>query len=152
MEAGSEARIAGVSTEGLSWRRLPFAALAAAVAASAANVIVFFIASSAGFISPDVLVPAANGEAPITAGMVVASSVAGTLAATLVFAGFGLFSRRPVGVFRIASVVALAVSLAMPFTLAAPIPMTLSLEAMHIVAWAVIVGVLTTFARKEGSQ
>lgn len=148
MEAGSEARNEGVASEGIAWRRLPLAALLAALGASVANVLVFFIASGAGFISPGVLVPAAGGESSITAGMVVASSVAGTVGASLVFAGIGVFSRRPVRVFRIVSVVALAASLVMPLTLAAPISMVASLEAMHIVAWAAIVGILTTMTRK----
>lgn len=148
MEAGSEARNAGITAGGIAWRRLPLAALVAAATASIANILVYYAASGLGFISRDVLVPAAGGDSPITAGMVVASSVVGAVAAAVVFAGIGLFSRRPVRVFRIVSVAALVASLAMPLTLAAPMPMTLALEAMHIVAWAVIVGLLTTLARK----
>jgi disulfide bond formation protein DsbB len=154
MAAESEAR--GVTTAagrgadaGVSWRRLPLATVAAALAASAANAVVFFVASGAGFIPRDALVPAAGGEAPITVGMVAASSVAGALGAAVVFAVIGLFARRPVRMFRIASVAALAVSLAMPLKIpGVPASMIASLEAMHRVAWAVIVGILTTLARK----
>ncbi|MBA2690943.1 MAG: hypothetical protein H0U65_00405 [Rubrobacter sp.] len=151
MEAGSEARNTRIADGGIAWRRLPLAALVAAAAASIANVLVLFAASGAGFITRDVLVPTAGGESPITTGMVVASSVAGAVAATAVFAGIGLFARRPMRIFRIVSVAALALSFAMPLTLAAPVPMILSLEAMHIVAWAAVVGILTTLPRrKEG--
>lgn len=150
MEAGSKARNAGISdAEGIAWRRLPLATLAAAIVASAANVLVFFIASGLGFISQSVLVPAAGGESSITVGMVVVSSVAGAVGAAVVFAVAGLFARRPVRVFRIVSVAALALSLAMPLTIpGVPLAMIASLEAMHIVAWAAVVGILTTLARK----
>ncbi len=134
---------------GISWRRLPLATVAAALAASIANALFFLAASGAGFIPQSVLVPAAGGESPITVGMVVVSSVAGTLGAAGVFAVIGLFARHPVRVFRTLSVVALVVSFAMPL----PIPeatssMIASLEARHIIAWAVIVALLTTLARK----
>ncbi len=155
MEAGSEARSTGrISNEGIAWRRLPLAALAAAVAASVANVLVFFAASGVGFITPDVLVPAASGESPITTVMVVFSTVAGAVGAAIVFAVIGLFARRPVRFFRMLSVAVLAVSFAMPFTIVAPVAMVLSLEVMHIAAWAVIVAALTTMTRREegGSQ
>lgn len=148
-ESEAQATTAGrVMDAGISWRRLPLATVAAALAASAANVLVFLVASGLGFIPPDVLVPAAGGEAPISVGMVVVSSVAGTVGAALVFAVIGLFARRPVRVFRIVSVAALAVSLVMPLTIGAPAATVVSLEAMHIVAWAVITNLLITLAQK----
>lgn len=154
MVAGSEARITKrVGSEGISWRRLPLAALAAALAASVSNALVFFITSGVGFIPQTVLVPAAGGESPITVGMVAVSSVAGAAGAAIVFSIVGLFTRRPVRVFRILSVVALAASFAMPLAIPdAPASMVASLEAMHVVAWAVIVALLTTLARKGGTR
>lgn len=153
MTAGSEARItARIPTESVAWRRLPLAALLAALGASAANVLVFFAASGMGFITPDVLVPAASGESPITASMVVFSSVAGTVGATLAFAIVGLFAKRPARFFRILSIAVLILSFAMPFTIGAPVAMVMSLEAMHIVAWAVIVATLTTMTRNGGTR
>lgn len=70
-----------------------------------------------------------------------------TLVAALVFAAIGSFAKHPVRVFRLVSAVVLVISSAMPLTLPAPAVMIASLEVMHVVAWAVIVGILTTFAR-----
>jgi hypothetical protein len=45
--------------------------------------------------------------------------------------------------------VALVLSLATPLTIpGAPLSMVLSLEVMHVAAWAVIVGLLTVLARR----
>lgn len=152
MEAGSKARTMN-SVGDIAWRRLPLAALVAAVAASVANTLVYYAASGVGFILRDVLVPVANGQSPITVGAVVVASVVGTLGAAIVFAVIGLFARRPVRSFRIISVVALVVSLVAPATIpGAPLSMIASLEVMHVVAWAVIFGVLTTLVRKGDTQ
>ena len=81
--------------------------------------------------------------------LVAITSVVGAIAAAIIFAVIGLFARRPVRLFRIVSVVALVLSFAMPLTIpGAPFAMVLSLEVMHVVAWAVIVWLLTTLARK----
>jgi hypothetical protein len=63
-----------------------------------------------------------------------------------------LFARRPVRLFRIVAAVALMLSFVMPATVPdVPVAMRLSLALMHVVAWAVIVGLLTTLARNEAS-
>ncbi|MGH3086667.1 MAG: DUF6069 family protein, partial [Rubrobacteraceae bacterium] len=98
------------------------------------------------------LVPAASGESPITAGMVVVASVVGAVGATVVFAVIGLFSRRPARLFWIVSIVALVLSFVAPATIGAPVAMIMSLEVMHVVAWAVIVGTLTTLTRREEGE
>lgn len=46
-----------VHGEGIAWRRLPVAALLAAVAAAVANVLVYFAASALGLIPENVLIP-----------------------------------------------------------------------------------------------
>ena len=80
---------------------------------------------------------------------VVVSSVVGAIGAAIVFAIIGLFARRPVRLFRIVTTVLLVLSLATPLIIpGAPVAMILSLEVMHVVAWAVIVGLLTTMARQ----
>jgi hypothetical protein len=78
---------------------------------------------------------------------VVVSSVVGAIGAAIVFAIIGLFARRPVRLFRIVATVVLVLSFATPPTIpGAPVAMILSLEVMHVMAWAVIVGLLTTMA------
>lgn len=137
----------------VAWRRLPIVAPLAATVAAMSNALVYYAASGLGFIPQDVLVASPGGEAPLTAGPVVISSAAGAVGAAIVFALAGLFSRRPVRTFRIAAAVALVISFVTPFTISgAPVAMVLSLETMHVVAWAVIVGLLTTLARREKGE
>lgn len=76
--------------EGIAWRGLPLAVLLAAVAA---NVLVYFTASALGFISESALIPTADGEPPLTVGMVAIASVIGAVGAASVFAVIGLFAR-----------------------------------------------------------
>ena len=138
-----------IGGEELTWRRLPLAVLPAAAAAAIANSLIYFMASALGFIPESVLIPTAGGESPLTVGMVVVASVLGAVGAAVVFAVIGLFARRPVRLFRIVAVLALALSFATPLTIpGAPLAMILSMEVMHVVAWAVIVGLLTTMARR----
>ncbi len=138
--------------EGIAWRGLPLAVLLAAVAAVAANVLVYFAASALGFIPESTLIPTADGESPLTVGMVAIASVIGAVGAAIVFAVIGLFARRPVRVFRIVAVVVLVLSFATPLTIAsAPLSMILSMEVMHVAAWVVIVGLLTKLARREAN-
>lgn len=88
----------------------------------------------------------------MTVGMVAIASVIGAIGAAIVFAVIGLFARRPVRLFSIVAVVVLVLSFATPLTIpSAPFSMILSMEVMHVAAWAVIVGLLTKLARREAS-
>lgn len=139
-----------IGSERIDWGRLPWAALLAAVAATVANALVYLAASTLGFIPQSVLIPTAGGESPLTVGMVAITSVAGTVGAAIVFTIIGLFAQRPVRLFRIVSIVVLVLSFATPLTIpGAPLSMILSMEVMHVVAWAIIVGLLTTLAHSE---
>jgi hypothetical protein len=139
-----------VQSERISWRGLPISALLAAVAAAVANSLIFFGASALGFIPQSVLIPTAGGESPLTLGMVAISSVIGVMGAAAVFAVIALFVRHPVRLFRIVAVLVLVLSFATPLTIpGVPLSMILSMEAMHVAAWAVIVGLLTNLARRK---
>jgi hypothetical protein len=136
-------------SEGISYGRLPGATLLAALAAALANALVYFAASGLGTISQSVLLPSPMGESPLTMSLVAITSVTGTVGAAIVFAVIGLFARRPVRLFRIVATVVLVLSFVMPATVpGVPVAMRLSLVVMHVVAWAVSVGLLTTFARQ----
>ena len=138
-----------VREEGIIWKLLPGVALLAALAAAVANALVYFAASGLGLIPRSVLIPLASGPAPLTVGPVVITSVIGAIGAAGVFALIGLFARRPIRLFRIVAAVVLVLSFAAPATIAgAPLSMILSMEVMHVVAWAVIVGLLTMLARR----
>lgn len=133
----------------VDFRRLPRVALLAAAVAAAANALVYFASSAAGAIPRDVPLPSPTGESPMTVGLVVLATIVGAAAAAAVFAIIGRFARRPVGLFVVVATVVLALSFASPLTIpGAPLAMILSMETMHLVAWAAIVGLLTTLARK----
>ena len=138
--------------EGISYGRLPGVALLAALAAALANALVYFAASGLGTISQSVLLPSPMGLSPLTVGLVVITSVIGAIGASIVFAIIGLLARRPVRLFRIVAAVVLVLSFVMPATVpGVPVAMRLSLAVMHVVAWGVSVGLLTTLARQEAS-
>jgi uncharacterized protein DUF6069 len=92
------------------------------------------------------------GESPLTVSLVAITSVIGTLGAAIIFAIIGLFARRPMRLFSIVATVVLVLSFVMPATVpGVPVAMRLSLAVMHVVAWGVSVGLLTTLARQEAS-
>jgi hypothetical protein len=135
--------------ERIAYGKLPWVALLAALTAAVANALVYFAASGLGFILQSVLVPTPSREHSLTVAPVVVSSVVGAIGGAVVFAIIGLFARRPVRLFRIVATVVLVLSFATPLTIpGAPVAMILSLEVMHVVAWAVTVGLLTTMARQ----
>jgi hypothetical protein len=135
--------------EGISYGRLPGVALLAALAAALANALIYFAASGLGTISQSVLLPSPMGLSPLTVGLVVITSAIGSIGASIVFAVMGLLARRPVRMFRIIAAVVLALSLVPPATVpGVPVAMRLSLAVMHVVAWAVSVGLLTALARQ----
>ena len=136
-------------SEGITYRRLPVVALLTALAAALANALVYFAASGLGTISQSVLLPSPMGVSPLTVSLVAITSAIGTVGAAIVFALIGLLARRPVRLFRIVATVVLMLSFVMPATVpGVPVAMRLSLVVMHVVAWAVSVGLLTTLARQ----
>jgi hypothetical protein len=112
--------------------------LVAAVLAAVANALVLVIASS---LFGAVVVP--PGET-LTLGPVIAASAIGAVGAAVVLGIIGRFSRRPIPVFRVIALVVLLLSL-VPIPLqgvAGPSAGVLAL--MHVLAAAIVVGVLTT--------
>ncbi len=139
--------------ERIAYGMLPWVALLAALAAAIANALVYFAASGLGTVSQSVLLPSPTGLSPLTVGLVVITSVIGAIGAAIVFAIIGLFARRPVRLFRIVAAVVLILSFVPPATVpGVPVAMRLSLVVMHVVAWAVSVGLLTALARQKTSE
>ena len=135
--------------EGVAWGRLVLAGSLAAFVAAVANALVYFAALGLGLVPQGFLIRMTSGETLLTVSVVAITSVVGAVGATVVFAVIGLLARRPLRLFRIVSTVVLVLSFAMPLTIPGASGATiLSLEAMHVVAWAVIVGILTTVARR----
>ena len=139
-----------VRSERVAWGRLVPAGALALVLAAAANAVVYLVASSLGAMPQDV---DANGQGPITLPMVAATSAAGAVAGTLVYALIGRFARRPVRVFRAVSALALVLSFAGPMTIpGAPPAMVAALLLMHVVAAIAVVGPLTTLAAEADGK
>lgn len=137
MSSGATARI--------PLNRIVRAGVIAAITAIVANIIVFYIASALGWM-PSTFINPQLGR-PIGVGEVIGSTIVGAVGATVLFALLARFTRRPVMIFRIVALIALVLSFATPFSLAgAPLSLILTLEVMHIVAAAIIIGVLTTRA------
>jgi len=137
-----------IPTERIALGRLWWASLLAGIAAIVANVVVYFIASAAGAIPQSVLIPGMNQ--PITVVLVILNSFVPAILAAVLLALLNRFTRRPVRIFRIIAAVLLVLSFANPLTLpGAPLAMILALDLMHIVAAAIIVGVLTTVPVKR---
>jgi hypothetical protein len=80
---------------------------------------------------------------------VVIASVVPAIAATVFLAILGKFAPRPILVFRIISVVFLLVSFGGPLSLPVDISTKVALSVMHVVAGAVIVGMLTMLGREK---
>lgn len=131
--------------ERVAWSRLVPVGLLTALVAAVANGVVYLVAAEAAGAMPQEIV--VNGQGPITLPMVATTSMLGAIAATIVYALVGWFARRPVRVFRIVAAVVLSLSFVPPFTIPdAPAVMVATLLLMHVVAAAVIVGLLTTLA------
>ena len=135
-------------TERIDLGRLWWASLLAGLGAAVANVVVYLIASAAGAIPQTVLIPGMN--MPITVVPVILNSFVPAILAGALLALLNRFARRPVRIFRIIAVVLLLLSFVNPFTIpGAPMAMILTLNFMHVVAAAIIVGVLTTVPLKR---
>ena len=135
-----------VQEERVAFRRLLWVGPLAAAAAAVANAVVYLVASALGAMPQDIVV---NGQGPITLPVVAAMSAQGAVVGAVVYALVGWFARRPVRVFRIVAAVALVLSFVTPFTIpGAPGAMVAVLLLMHVVAALIIVGILTTLARK----
>lgn len=137
--------------ERVDWGRLPVAAVAAAAAAAVACALLFVLESAVGIIDSSVSLPSMIGTGPVSIASVAVAAAVYSVLAAIAFAVIGLI-RRPIRVFWIVSVVALLLSLALPFTVPGPPPgMRVGLALMHVATWAANVGILTTLARRSSS-
>ena len=127
----------GASSGRIPAGRLLRRGLLAAVLAAVASALVLVIASSlfgAAVVPPDEV---------LTLGPVVAASAIGAIGAAVVFGVIGRFSRRPIRIFRVIALVVLLLSL-VPIPLQGVAgPSAGALALMHVLAAAVVVGVLT---------
>lgn len=135
-----------------SSRRIPLVrilvgTIAAIVAATVVNVIVFYIGDAAGAFPDDFRFDSPGGETSMGVGNVILTTVMYLALGGIVFAIISRLSRRPVRMFWYVATVAFVLSLVTPFTLeGAPGDMIAFLLLMHLLAAVIGVWVMTRVA------
>jgi hypothetical protein len=131
----------------VSLRRLLWVGPLTIVAAVVANVIIRLLALA--------LLPISPAFPPLQPAQPIFFTVIGVLGAAIVFAIVGRFARRPIRLFRIIALIALLISFLPDIGLLASnmMPGTSALSVgvlmlMHIVAFAISVGMLTRLTRE----
>jgi hypothetical protein len=135
------------ASRSLSWGRYALISLATVVAAVLANVLVYFIGSAVVGYDP-LFIVLANVSATIL------FTVVPAIVAVLLYAVLVRFSSNPARIFTNIAIVVLIVSLIPDLTYIPSVPgatsgQTAILMLMHVVAAAVIVGMLTTLTRSR---
>lgn len=125
------------------------AGLLAGVLAVVANLILFTLGSVLGTSFLVLLSPGATELTPVSPMMVAIMSFVPAILATLLFALLRRSLARPVGLFVGISVVLLLLSLAGPLASAVDAATRMVLASMHVLAAAVIVGVLVRAHNRE---
>jgi hypothetical protein len=136
------AAISSNRTAPVATRRLPRAALLAALVSAVANAVVFFITAALGvdltgpFMGPD------SPPAPLSVVQVIIASAVPVIAAAVLFWLLARFTPRPVPIFIGIAVVFGLLSLGGPLTLPVSDGLKASLAMMHVVAGAAITYVI----------
>jgi hypothetical protein len=132
--------------EGVSNRKLLWAAPVAGLAAAAGNLAVFGVARAS--LDLPLVMPAMGPSpaGPLAAAPVVVSSFVPALLAGLLLALLARFSTRPVRVFQVVAGAALVLSFGAPLTTPLDLSTRLVLLTMHLAAGLVITGVLSALA------
>ncbi len=130
--------------------KLWWVGLVAAAGASIANLIFFWVTKSAFGIP--YIIPMGGPGGPLTAmpaALIIVFNVVPAVGATMLLAILGKVSSRPIRAFWIISVVVFAISFLLPISLPSSVATStrIGLPLMHVIAGAVIVGVLTTLGR-----
>lgn len=129
-------------------KKLLWAAPIAGIAAAIANALVYYIAYAMGAIPDDVIIP--NADQPITVVPILTASFFPAIIAGVLLAVLALITEKAIKVFIFMSTFLLVLSFYMPFTIPEAFgSMILILNLMHIVAAAVIVGLLIKFTRRK---
>ncbi len=121
-------------------------ALIAGVVASLGNLLLYIVARAAGvpfLISPQ---PGSSDLMTLPVAMVVIATIVPALVAALILAALARFTRTPLRLFQIGSVLFLIVSLIMPMTMSVALSTRLVLALMHVIAGAAIIGGLSRAA------
>lgn len=135
------------SSRGIRWGRYALLSLATVVAAVCANVVVYYLgALFVGYNSGFIIMTNPTG--------VIIFTVVPAIVATLLYAPLLRFTRHSEAIFCVISAIVFVVTLIPDFTYIPTVPgatngQTAILVLMHVVAAAVIVGMLTRLSRSR---
>jgi len=127
--------------QSIQWSSYGINAILALVVASAANAIVYLVASTLDAIPETVLVGPMS--LPITLFPVVSATMLGAVAGIIVYALLLRFTRQPQRIFMGMAAVVLVLTIGPTLTLGAPVEMVIALNVMHVVAGVAVVVMLT---------
>jgi len=132
--------------------KLWWVGLVAAAAASIANLIFFWVTKSVFGIP--YIIPMGGPGGPLMAmpaALIIVFSAVPAVGATILLAILSKVASRPMRVFWIISVVVFVLSFVLPIGLPSSVATAtrIGLPLMHVIAAAVIVGVLTTLGRQK---
>ncbi len=147
MAISSNDPMSGQSPRRIPLVRILIGTLAAIVAATVVNVIVFSIGDAAGAFPDDFRFSAPGGETSMGVSNVVSTTITFLALGGIVFAVISRLSSRPVRVFWYVAAVAFVLSLVTPFTIEdAPGDMIAVLLLLHLLAAVIGVWVMTRVA------
>jgi len=135
------------SSRGISWGRYALVALATVIASVFANVVVYYLGAAAvGYNSGFIVLANPSG--------IVLFTVVPAIVATLLYAALLRFARRPERIFTVIAAIVFVVTTIPDFTYIPTVPgatngQTTILVLTHVVAAAVIVGMLTKLSRPQ---
>ena len=135
------------SSRGISWGRYALVALATVIASVFANVVVYYLGAAAvGYNSGFIVLANPSG--------IVLFTVVPAIVATLLYAALLRFARHPERIFTVIAAIVFVVTTIPDFTYIPTVPgatngQTTILVLTHVVAAAVIVGMLTKLSRPQ---
>jgi len=130
-------------------RKIWINAIWALLASAIINIILYFISSSVGWITEDILVETPQGQRPIGPEAVLMASTVPLLVAALVFWVLSLVTRHAVLIFRLVALVVFVGYIFLPLNIVgASAGMIFILELMHVVSAIAAVYFLTIRAKK----
>ena len=136
----------------VAFSKLWWVGLVAGVGATIANFIFYLVTKSMFGIPYIIPLGGPSGPlGPLPAAAIIIFNFVPTIGATILLVVLGKFLSRPFRVFWIISGVVFLLSFILPLTLPSGVATStkIGLSLMHIIAWPVIVGVLTKLGREK---
>ena len=131
----------------ISVARMTWATVFGVLISVGASVALYSLAAAAGFIDRQVVLPSVLGFGPLSVASVSVTAALATLAAGVVLGVLARSTRQPIRNFRVLATGLGVLSLTLPATISGPsIGMRVTMAGMHVIVWAVSLGVLATLA------